>query len=156
MQPEVECTHCGVVMTSWSVPASPIRYYQCPFCQRTHSSHYGEVFRSRAGARVLAGRARAGGPSEIPMASPEDVRWAGIKSAASRWYARLHADERRNAARPRAEPGRRAPIPLTVAVGEPAPDPRADLDPPCGPGSEVPAPSPAPIPLRAAVGLRRR
>jgi hypothetical protein len=156
MQPEVECTHCGVVMTSWSVPASPIRYYQCPFCQRTHSSHYGEVFRSHAGARVMASRPRVAAPAEFPMASPEDVRWAGIKSAANRWYARLDADERRNAARPQAGSARRAPIPLTVAVDSPAPDPLAglevsvELDPPAA------APAPAPIPLRVAVGARRR
>ena len=82
MEPAVECTHCGVVMTSWSVPASPIRYSQCPFCQRTHSSHYGEVFRAQrrrppAGqraARHLAVRsasmarpkATAGRPSRRP------------------------------------------------------------------------------------------
>src|SRR5574341_596876 len=118
MERAVECTHCGVVMTSWSVRNSPIRYYQCPFCQRTHSSHYGEVFRSRAGARVLASTPRAAVPSEIPMARPEDARWASIKSAASRWYARLEADELRNAARPRAAASQRRPIPLTVAFEE--------------------------------------
>lgn len=118
MEPAVECTHCGVVMTTWSAPRSPIRYFQCPFCQRTHSSHYGEVFRGRAGARLLASQHHAGSPTEIPMARPEDVRWASIKSAATRWYARLEADELRNAAPPRAAPAadERRPIPLTVAV----------------------------------------
>lgn len=90
----VECTHCRVVMTSWSAPGSPIRYYQCPFCQRTHSSLYGEVFRRRAGARVVDARPRAAAAG-IPMPSPEDVRWARVKATAARWFARLEADERR-------------------------------------------------------------
>src|SRR5512140_764628 len=89
----VECTHCRVVMTSWSAPGSPIRYYQCPFCQRTHSSLYGEVFRRRAGARVVDAAPRAA-TSGVPMASPEDVRWARVKATAARWFARLEADER--------------------------------------------------------------
>src|SRR5512141_265236 len=91
----VECTHCRVVMTSWSAPGSPIRYYQCPFCARTHSSLYGEVFRRRAGARVLDIPLRTAAASSIPMASPEDVRWASVKARAARWFARVEADERR-------------------------------------------------------------
>jgi hypothetical protein len=94
MEASIECTHCRVVMTSWSAPGSPIRYYQCPFCQRTHSSLYGEVFRRRAGARIVEAPARsAGGAAGIPMASAEDVRWALVKATASRWFARLEADE---------------------------------------------------------------
>jgi hypothetical protein len=96
METCVECTHCRVVMTSWSAQGSRIRYYQCPFCQRTHSSLYGEVFARRAGARVL--EARPGAPpaaAGIPMPSQEDVRWANVKATAARWFARLEADERR-------------------------------------------------------------
>jgi hypothetical protein len=91
----IECTHCRVVMTSWSAPGSSIRYYQCPFCQRTHSSLYGEVFRRRAGARVVDARPRAAAAATgIPMASPEDVRWARVKATAARWFARLQEDQR--------------------------------------------------------------
>jgi hypothetical protein len=108
MPVDVECTHCGVVMTSWSVPGSQVRYYQCPFCARTHSSLYGEVFRHGAGVRLRGARPAAGG---IPSASPEDVRWASIKASAARWFARLHAEEqlqeRAGGHRPLA-----APIPL--------------------------------------------
>ena len=151
MERAVECTHCGVVMTSWSVPSSPIRYYQCPFCQRTHSSHYGEVFRSRAGARVLGTAPRAAVPSEIPMARPEDVRWASIKSAANRWYARLEADERRNAMAPRPAVTARRPIPLTVAFEEPrARDPLAGLQ------VDVELPSEQAEPAPVAAGAKRR
>lgn len=156
MERAVECTHCGVVMTSWSVPSSPIRYYQCPFCQRTHSSHYGEVFRSRAGARVLDTLPRSAQPSEIPMARPEDARWASIKSAANRWYARLEADERRNASQPRAARSSRRPILLTVAFEEPRrSDPLRDLviDVEVEPGmSEV---APEPVAAAVAAGKRR-
>jgi hypothetical protein len=107
MEAAVECTHCQVVMTSWSAPGSPIRYYQCPFCQRTHSSLYGEVFRRRAGARVIDGTPVAGTPDQIPMASAEDVRWANVKATAARWFARIQAEEARLA--PGHEPAVRAP-----------------------------------------------
>ena len=100
MDAAVECTHCKVVMTSWSAPGSTIRYYQCPFCARTHSSLYGEVFRRRAGARVVDAPVRSTRPSEIPMASQEDMRWARVKTSAARWFARLEADQQRCATRP--------------------------------------------------------
>ncbi|HET7823689.1 MAG TPA: hypothetical protein VFK90_00080 [Anaeromyxobacter sp.] len=95
METCVECTHCRVVMTSWSAPGSPIRYYQCPFCQRTHSSLYGEVFARGAGARVLDARPSPPAAAGIPMPSQDDVRWANVKATAARWFARLEADERR-------------------------------------------------------------
>jgi hypothetical protein len=119
MEASVECTHCGVVMTSWSAPGSPIRYYQCPFCARTHSSLYGEVFRRRAGARMMETPVRAARPSEIPMASPEDMHWARVKKSAARWFARLEADERRCATRP--EPAR-ARLVVEAANGTEAPE----------------------------------
>jgi hypothetical protein len=83
-----------VVMTSWSSPGSTIRYYQCPFCARTHSSLYGEVFQRGAGARLVVPKpeAPAGGITE---ATPDDMRWASIKASAARWFARLESDERR-------------------------------------------------------------
>ncbi|HEY6005619.1 MAG TPA: hypothetical protein VIV57_22255 [Anaeromyxobacter sp.] len=107
MEAFVECTHCRVVMTSWSAPGSTIRYYQCPFCQRTHSSLYGEVFKRRAGARMVDAKPRAAAPG-IPMPSPEDVRWAHVKAKAARWFARLEADEQRCAVRT-APPGAEVP-----------------------------------------------
>jgi hypothetical protein len=118
MEASVECTHCGVVMTSWSAPGSPIRYYQCPFCSRTHSSLYGEVFRRRAGARVLDAPPRAAPASSIPMPSQDDVRWARVKASAARWFARLEEDERRLGSRATARPQRARPE-----------DPVAEVDP---------------------------
>jgi hypothetical protein len=117
---DVECTHCGVVMTSWSSPGSPVRYYQCPFCTRTHSSHYAEVFRRGAGARYVEPRptpelrTSAGG---IPEATPEAAEWAGIKSSAARWFARLDAEERRlvgPAAAASRDQGARSRAPVTL------------------------------------------
>ncbi len=105
MEASIECTHCRVVMTSWVAPGSAIRYYQCPFCQRTHSSLYGEVFRRRAGARVVEAPPRSAAASAgIPMASVEDVRWARVKATASRWFARVEADEQRCATHGPARP----------------------------------------------------
>jgi len=159
MEPAVECTHCGVVMTSWSVPSSPIRYFQCPFCQRTHSSHYGEVFRSRAGARLLGAAPRvSANPSELPMARAEDVRWATIKSAANRWYARLEADELRNAAAARPAPAARRPIPLTVTSEEgrrrdPLEDVEIDVE--LAPAAAAPAPAPILLKVAVVAGKRR-
>ncbi|HEX9243281.1 MAG TPA: hypothetical protein VF875_12645 [Anaeromyxobacter sp.] len=120
MEASIECTHCRVVMTSWSAPGSPIRYYQCPFCTRTHSSLYGEVFRRRAGARVLDAPMRAGRPTEIPMPSAEEMSWSRVKTSAARWFARLDADEQRCAT------GRAAPIRL---VERAAADDVPELDP---------------------------
>ncbi len=84
-------------MTSWCTPGSPVRYYQCPFCNRTFSSYYGEVFRRRAGARVLDGPARREPSPGIPATTPEEQRWRELKSTAARWFARLEAEERRYA-----------------------------------------------------------
>ncbi len=116
MDAAVECTHCRVVMTSWSAPGSPIRYYQCPFCARTYSSLYGEVFRRRAGARIVDGPVRAAPAAEIPNARPEDVQWARVKQTAARWFARLDAEERKLAPAPRRAP--LAPRRRAVAAGE--------------------------------------
>ena len=99
-----ERTHCQVLMTSWSVPGSPVRYYQCPFCARTFSSHYAEVFRSRAGAGMVD---RAPGNPEpprgaVPMPTIEEIRWKELKGRAARWFARLGAEDQR-------VPGEQAP-----------------------------------------------
>lgn len=43
---EVECTHCGVLMTSSSGGGGTIRYFHCPSCSRWSSSMYSEVLRA--------------------------------------------------------------------------------------------------------------
>jgi hypothetical protein len=119
MDAAVECTHCRVTMTSWIPAGSRIRYYQCPFCARTHTSLYDEVFARGAGARLVAAPVREAAPAEMPQATPDDIRWSGVKLRAARWFARLEAEEQRarSAARlaPTAQPPSRA-APATVAV----------------------------------------
>jgi hypothetical protein len=90
----VECTHCQVTMTSWSTAGSPVRYFQCPLCARTHSSQYDEVFRARAGARRVDALGSQVAPSTLPMASLEDRRWATVRARASRWFTRLESEQR--------------------------------------------------------------
>jgi hypothetical protein len=86
-------------MSSWLVPGSRIRYYQCPFCSRTHSSLYGEVFRARAGVRRLDAAEHPADSRALPVASPANIRWTGVRTAAARWFARLEAEELHHAAR---------------------------------------------------------
>jgi len=93
MPHDVECTHCHVLMTSWSVPGSPVRYWQCPFCSRTHSSLYSEVFERGAGARRVEPVVAAARPAGAPQATPEDIRWARLKTRAARWFARLEQEQ---------------------------------------------------------------
>lgn len=149
MEAAVECTHCGVVMTSWSAPGSPIRYYQCPFCARTHSSLYGEVFRRGAGARVVERTARAAEApraataSGVPMASPEDVRWSRVRASAARWFERVAEDARRNA--PAAPRPATRPAPARAT----APAPRVDAIPEADPADVVEL---APATARRKVG----
>jgi len=90
----VECTHCQVTMTSWSAAGSPMRYFQCPLCARTYASQYDEVFRARAGARRVESLSRQPPPSSLPVASPEDGRWATVRARASRWFTRLETEQR--------------------------------------------------------------
>jgi hypothetical protein len=115
----VQCTHCKVTMTSWAAPGSPIRYYQCPFCARIHSSCYGETFQ-RGAARAPGAAAKPSQPSAPPQPSGEELQWAGVKARAARWFARLEAEELHAAARlARALPPRQATPradPATVAV----------------------------------------
>lgn len=43
---DVECTHCGVRMTSHVGSGRQIRYFHCPSCSRWTTSVYSEVFRA--------------------------------------------------------------------------------------------------------------
>ncbi len=113
MESLVECTQCGVLMTSWSAVGSPTRYYQCPFCKRTLCSAYDEVFERGTLARRIGvpSRAATSRATDLPAATPEDQRWRELKGRAARWFARLEAEGRSRAPRP-------APAPANAA--EPA------------------------------------
>ena len=93
MESPVECTQCGVLMTSWCAAGSPTRYYQCPFCKRTLCSAYDEVFeRGALGRRVPAAALRR--PRPRPAGGQ---RWRELKGRAARWFARVEADGVRHA-----------------------------------------------------------
>ncbi len=99
MESHVECSHCGILMTSWSAAGSPTRYYQCPFCKRTLCSAYDEVFEKGVLARRVAPAPRpTAGP--VPEPSAEDKHWRELKGRAARWFARLEAETGRNARQP--------------------------------------------------------
>ena len=96
MESSVECTQCGVLMTSWCAAGSPTRYYQCPFCKRTLCSAYGEVFERGALGRRVASAVRSP-VAAAPEATAEDQRWRELKGRAARWFARVEADGVRHA-----------------------------------------------------------
>jgi hypothetical protein len=121
MSPDVECTHCHVLMTSWSAPRSNVRYWQCPFCGRTHSSLYSEVFERGAGARrVEPAQVAPAAPAAVPQASPEEIRWGRLKARAARWFARLEEEQVAVPRRPRAVPPPRHPAPAPPRQAAPA------------------------------------
>ena len=94
MSNDVECTHCHVLMTTWSAAGSPVRYWQCPFCSRTHSSLYSEVFQHGAGARRVDPSHGASAPAAgAPQATPQDIAWTRLKARAARWFARLEQEQ---------------------------------------------------------------
>jgi hypothetical protein len=102
MESLVECTQCGVLMTSWCATGSPTRYYQCPFCKRTLCSSYHEAFhRGTLGRRVgAAPRPASAGSIPVAEATPEEKSWRELKGRATRWFARLESEGQR-----RGQPG---------------------------------------------------
>jgi hypothetical protein len=118
MSPEVECTHCRVLMTSWSAPGSTVRYWQCPICARTHSSLYSEVFERGAGARRVEPVQATAPAQSLPQARPEDIRWGHLKARAAQWFARLEEEQVAVPRRPRpvAPPPSRAAAPAIAAT----------------------------------------
>jgi len=113
MDDRAECTHCRVLMTTWAAPGSTVRYWRCPMCGHTHSSLYGEVFRSGAGARIVGRPAPDAPAPALPQASADEIRWASLKARAARWFARLEREG--HPAGPARAPAR-APAPLAAAL----------------------------------------
>jgi hypothetical protein len=118
MPPDVECTHCHVLMTSWSAPRSTVRYWQCPFCSRTHSSLYSEVFERGAGARRVEPVQPAAAVPAVPQARPEDIRWGQLKARAAQWFARLEEEQVAVPRRPRPVAPPRPPQTAVVAPAQ--------------------------------------
>lgn len=59
---DVECTQCGITMTSHVGSGGRVRYFHCPSCHRWSSSVYTEVFRADTKMRT-----RASAPSARPV-----------------------------------------------------------------------------------------
>jgi hypothetical protein len=79
---EVECTHCGTVM-SRSPGAGNNVYFSCPRCARTFASVFDEPIRRGAGIRPVAP------PASGPRRTPADERFEEIKAKLDAWMRRL-------------------------------------------------------------------
>jgi hypothetical protein len=79
---DVECTHCGVKMTSSTGGGGTIRYYQCPRCQRWVSSMYPEVFRADTKVRTRSAT-RAEAPTSFGAVRERVQAWLDGLSASN-------------------------------------------------------------------------
>lgn len=69
---DVECTHCGVRMTTSTGGGGTIRYFHCPGCNRWGSSMYTEMFRVDAKMRPCSA---AEGPSAFGQVKDRLQQW---------------------------------------------------------------------------------
>ncbi|MFZ5469239.1 MAG: J domain-containing protein [Myxococcota bacterium] len=76
---DVECTHCGIRMTSHLGSGARVRYFRCAGCHRWVSSTYADLFRADAKVRTHPRRAEAG-PS---------TGFEAVKDRLERWLASL-------------------------------------------------------------------
>ncbi len=74
---EVECTHCGVRMTSQ--PGTREKYFRCGSCHRWVSSTYSDVLRADAKMRT----------HPVKEKTASDERFLAAKEKLSRWMAAL-------------------------------------------------------------------
>ncbi len=77
---DVECTHCGVTMTSSIGGGGTVRYFRCPKCQRWVSSMYTEVFGADVKVRT-----------RTPMASAQPTATSSVKERLEAWLRSLDA-----------------------------------------------------------------
>lgn len=80
---DVECTHCGLVMTSHLGSGGRVRYFHCPGCQRWSTSVYADVFRADT-------KLRACRPGEAAARQPPP---SAVRERLQRWLASLGAEE---------------------------------------------------------------
>jgi hypothetical protein len=78
----VECTHCGVEMTSHLGSSGQVRYFRCGSCHRWVSTMYRDVL--GADAKVRAVRPQ-------PIGAKED--FARVKDRLERWLASLEQQD---------------------------------------------------------------
>jgi hypothetical protein len=74
---DLECTHCGVLMSCHQSAASKVRYFRCSCCQRWVSSTYAEILRADA-------KMRAQPRADTGRAAPQIEN---LKSRLDRWLA---------------------------------------------------------------------
>lgn len=79
---DVECTHCGVRMSSHVGSGGRVRYFQCPGCQRWSTSVYPEVFRADTKLRTRK-----------PRAVEPTATMGSLKERLSRWLESLAAGD---------------------------------------------------------------
>lgn len=78
---DVECTACGVTMTSSTGGGGTIRYFRCPKCQRWVSSMYTEVFRADVKVRTRS----------ASQVQPTPTAAGGVKERLEAWLRSLDA-----------------------------------------------------------------
>jgi hypothetical protein len=79
---DVECTHCGVRMSTHLGSSTRIRYFHCPSCQRWVSSSYTDVFRADAKLRPR------------PRAEPAPaLSFEQLQDKLDRWLAAIDAKD---------------------------------------------------------------
>jgi hypothetical protein len=79
---DVECTHCGVRMTSHVGSGGQVRYFHCPGCQRWSTSVYTEVFKADTKLRTRRPR------GEEPLAA-----FGSVRERLSRWLESLGGED---------------------------------------------------------------
>jgi hypothetical protein len=76
---EVECTHCGIRMTTHLGSSAQVRYFRCASCHRWVSSMYTDVLRADAKVRTHA-------IVDEPVRAPQ---FDAVKSRLDRWLSAL-------------------------------------------------------------------
>lgn len=72
---EVQCTHCGVRMSSHLGSGERVRYFRCAGCHRWVSSSYTEVFHADAKVRLEAQSAEAKPAPQFDAVKMKLERW---------------------------------------------------------------------------------
>lgn len=75
---EVECTHCGIRMTTHLGSGQRVRYFRCASCHRWVSSTYTEVFQADAKVRT-----------HKISDEPKEPRFEEVKDRLERWLRAL-------------------------------------------------------------------
>ncbi len=79
---DVECTHCGVRMTSHVGSSKQVRYFHCPSCSRWTTSMYSEVLRADTKMRTR---------KPVPVAPRASM--GPVKERLAAWLQSLSVDD---------------------------------------------------------------